>query len=439
MTFQGVNLTYDILIERILQWAEGRVDIRLVVVIGSRARRDKPADVWSDLDLVLFTTDPAVYLSDSSWLTELGVFHLTFLEPTAVGAFVERRVLFDGGLDVDFIPLPTYVVQGDVPSEMSGVLQRGYRVLIDKDGLSRKLQSASEGSKDSGNPTSQQPSEASFLHVVNDFLYHAVWSAKKLCRRELWTAKMCCDGFMKRQLLQMMEWHHQASAGADDIWHEGRFLDSWADPFVLRKLRTSFASYEVDSVWTALETSVDVFGILGREFAEQVGYEYPTDAHQYVVGLLQTYRATNTSPSVAYHNASYEPERTGLLHHVEVNVSNLERSAKFWGWLLSYMGYESYQNWTEGQSWRKGDTYLVLVQTAQDRLDTGYHRKCTGLNHLAFHAESREQVDVMAQMLRTRDIAILYENRHPFAGGQEHYAVFFEDPDRIKVEIVAPD
>jgi hypothetical protein len=28
--------------------------------------------------------------------------------------------------------------------------------------------------------------------------------------------------------------------------------------------------------------------------------------------------------------------------------------------------------------------------------------------------------------------------RSPFAGGASHYAVFFEDPDRIKVEVVAP-
>jgi catechol 2,3-dioxygenase-like lactoylglutathione lyase family enzyme len=40
--------------------------------------------------------------------------------------------------------------------------------------------------------------------------------------------------------------------------------------------------------------------------------------------------------------------------------------------------------------------------------------------------------------LKEKGIKILYEDRHPFAGGKEHYAVFFEDPDRIKVELVAP-
>ncbi len=28
---------------------------------------------------------------------------------------------------------------------------------------------------------------------------------------------------------------------------------------------------------------------------------------------------------------------------------------------------------------------------------------------------------------------------HPYAGGDDHYAVYFEDPERIKVELVAPE
>jgi hypothetical protein len=39
--------------------------------------------------------------------------------------------------------------------------------------------------------------------------------------------------------------------------------------------------------------------------------------------------------------------------------------------------------------------------------------------------------------LRERGVTILYEDRHPYAGGDDYYAVFFEDPDRMKVEITA--
>jgi aminoglycoside 6-adenylyltransferase len=289
----AVNLTYDTLIELIEEWAMTRNDIRLGVVIGSLARSDRPADVWSDLDVLLFTTDPALYLSESGWLAALGNYHLTFLEPTAVGEFFERRVLFDGGLDVDFIPLPAYVIQGEVPQEMSEVLRRGYRVLFDKDGLSSKLESASVRTTEGNNVTSQLPSLDSFEHLVNDFLYHAVWSAKKLCRGELWTAKMCCDGYMKRQLLQAIEWYQRATKG--EIWHEGRFLDSRVDPSVLEELRGAFAIYELNSVWEALHSTIDLFGRVCRDLGKQLGYSYPSTGHEYVLGLLREYQSTNST------------------------------------------------------------------------------------------------------------------------------------------------
>lgn len=129
----------------------------------------------------------------------------------------------------------------------------------------------------------------------------------------------------------------------------------------------------------------------------------------------------------------------GDLHHVEIYVSKLEQSVQFWGWLLKWFGYKKYQQWDAGISFRLGTTYLVFVQTEERFLDVPYHRCRTGLNHVAFHAESRAQVDELTTELRTRNVPILYEDRHPFAGGKGHYAVFFEDPDRIKVEVVASD
>ena len=71
-------------------------------------------------------------------------------------------------------------------------------------------------------------------------------------------------------------------------------------------------------------------------------------------------------------------------------------------------------------------------------MDITYHRGRVGLNHIAFHANSRQDVDEMTKKLENRGVKILYSERHPFAGGKDHYAVYFEDPDRIKVEFVAP-
>ncbi|RSK25828.1 hypothetical protein EJF36_02370 [Bacillus sp. HMF5848] len=128
----------------------------------------------------------------------------------------------------------------------------------------------------------------------------------------------------------------------------------------------------------------------------------------------------------------------GLLHHIELYVSDLKRTVEFWGWLLEELGYSSYQKWEGGHSWILGDTYIVFVQAEDRFLDVTYHRCRVGLNHLAFHAKSRQHVDDITNKLRDRNITILYSDKHPFAGGENYYAVYFEDPDRIKVELVSP-
>lgn len=88
------------------------------------------------------------------------------------------------------------------------------------------------------------------------------------------------------------------------------------------------------------------------------------------------------------------------------------------------------------ETWRG---LLVFVQVPPAYLDASYHRKRVGLNHIAFHAESRDQVDQLTLQLRARGVPILYRDKHPFAGGPDHYAVFFEDPDRMKLELASPE
>lgn len=129
--------------------------------------------------------------------------------------------------------------------------------------------------------------------------------------------------------------------------------------------------------------------------------------------------------------------RRGALHHLEIYVSDLERSITFWGWLLGRLGYEPFQEWDEGMSWLAGDTYLAFVQAPES--GGGFDRRRVGLNHLAFRVGSHREVDELTEALRERGARLLYGDRHPYAGGPHHYAAFFEDPDGLKLELVADD
>ena len=99
-----------------------------------------------------------------------------------------------------------------------------------------------------------------------------------------------------------------------------------------------------------------------------------------------------------------------MLHHVEIYVSNLETSRAFYDFLLTKLGYSLYQEWEDGLSFKKAEQYLVFVQTPQDFLEPGYHRCRTGLNHLAFHTGTPDDIDQWRKEFLTRRVKLLYDD-----------------------------
>lgn len=123
------------------------------------------------------------------------------------------------------------------------------------------------------------------------------------------------------------------------------------------------------------------------------------------------------------------------MHHIEIYISNLEKTREFYSWLLSLLGFTLFQNWSQGFSYRKDGFYLVFVQVQEKYLPNGYNRCHIGLNHLAFSCEDKDKIDRIREQLILKGIPLLYDEQYPYAGGVNHYAVYFEDPDRIKLEI----
>lgn len=221
---------YARLIQSISAWAQAAPDVRGAVIIGSQARIDHPADEWSDLDVLVFVSQPERYAFSADWLTAIGAQVLTFVERTPGGDW-ERRVLFEGGLDVDFalssVQSLEYVAGNPLPPDFADIVRRGTRILVDKDGLLAQAHRQPIPAI----MTVPPPVEADFLNVVHDFWYHALWTARHLRRGEVWWAKSGCDMRLKELLRQMLEWHARATQGpAHDTWMRGRFLENWADP-----------------------------------------------------------------------------------------------------------------------------------------------------------------------------------------------------------------
>ena len=126
----------------------------------------------------------------------------------------------------------------------------------------------------------------------------------------------------------------------------------------------------------------------------------------------------------------------GTIHHVELWVPDIDRAAAQWGWLLTELGYQPFQEWTGGCSWRLADTYIVIEQSP-DMLAEPHDRKRPGLNHLAFHAGDQAQVDALTAAAAENGWALMFADKHPHAGGPQTYAAYLSNTDGHEVELTA--
>ncbi len=142
----------------------------------------------------------------------------------------------------------------------------------------------------------------------------------------------------------------------------------------------------------------------------------------------------------SYQSASWpftaEPAPTGAIHHIELWVPNLDKAITSWGWLLTALGYRMFQDWPGGRSWQAGHSYIVVEQSPA-RTASRHDRCRPGLNHLAFHIETRELVDELTREAQLHGWKLMFADQHPFAGGPQHYAAYLENSDGYEVELVA--
>src|SRR5215469_11463355 len=129
------------------------------------------------------------------------------------------------------------------------------------------------------------------------------------------------------------------------------------------------------------------------------------------------------------------------LHHLDLNVSDLQRSRDFYDRVLTELGYRPVDYSTPGEP--AGFDWLAPNRNARfsiglyaARGTTVHDRYSPGVHHIAFAAPSREAVDKLYKVLDGMGATILNPPcEYPqYAPG--YYALFFADPDGIKLEYV---
>lgn len=125
------------------------------------------------------------------------------------------------------------------------------------------------------------------------------------------------------------------------------------------------------------------------------------------------------------------------LYHIQINVHDAKVSLPFYKKLFAYFEYKIIDESEEHIGVSNGTTDFWIIQTGDAHKDKNFHRKGTGLNHIAFRVSSKKEVDTFAkEFLVKNKVKILYEKPKEYPEYKKgYYAVFFEDPDRVKLEV----
>ena len=129
--------------------------------------------------------------------------------------------------------------------------------------------------------------------------------------------------------------------------------------------------------------------------------------------------------------------RSTGVHHLDLVVSSIERSLPFYTQLLGPLGFHTVSE-VQGE---RGETIWYLggpgtaIGLREAQTEGRHDRYRVGVHHVAFEAESRAQVEERAAWVRTQEVELESEpQEYTYLPG--YYAVFFYDPDGLKLEIV---
>jgi len=96
---------------------------------------------------------------------------------------------------------------------------------------------------------------------------------------------------MKWKLLSVIECHAHVIHGLEySTWYSGRFMEEWAEEWIVEKLSSCFSRYGPEDMKTALLSTMQLFRLVAVEVSEKLNYHYPKIADEYatawVIGFL---------------------------------------------------------------------------------------------------------------------------------------------------------
>lgn len=116
------------------------------------------------------------------------------------------------------------------------------------------------------------------------------------------------------------------------------------------------------------------------------------------------------------------------IDHISIRVSDYKKSKAFYSKLFEFLGFEISDEYPSTIGWTNGKTrYWIAGAEGRKKYKIGD----VGLHHYAFQLRSRRDVDALQAFLEKEKVRIVDPADEYY---EDYYAVFFLDPDGIKLE-----
>lgn len=116
------------------------------------------------------------------------------------------------------------------------------------------------------------------------------------------------------------------------------------------------------------------------------------------------------------------------IDHISIRVKDYEKSKAFYQRLFDFLGFEISDEYPNTIGWTNGRT-RYWIAPAEGRKT--YKIGDVGLHHYAFELRNRKDVDALQAFLEEAGVRIVDPADEYY---EDYYAVFFLDPDGIKLE-----
>jgi aminoglycoside 6-adenylyltransferase len=278
------------MLDRVLEWARGNEQVRAVILEGSRANPRSKVDAFSDYDITFVVRDVSPFHRNDAWARWYGAPLISWGDRHVSGGIENtmRLVIYEDGSRIDHCfwqPEALRVIKerGWLPP----ILDTGYQVLLDKDGITDGLPAATHDAH-----VPNPPDEATFFEYIDDFWIDAAYVAKNLCRDELLPAKHALSTMiMQAHLRRLLDWR----AAIEAEWNEpsgifGRGLKSKTAKQLWARLEALFVGSTHAENWRALLDAFDLHRELASDVAQALGFTYPQERDAAVRTYLERLR-----------------------------------------------------------------------------------------------------------------------------------------------------